>query len=233
VRKLLIVLWQDYRAPKLYERIIKPSTPKPRNVTATEAERVKIMSMASPHLLCMIMLCSDMAIRSGTAQLLTPEKYDSTAKTLTYDTKYQNRQCLPVPAALALLLDKCGRPDVPFVAQLEREDSQWGKYFKYDRALSHQQLYLDWKRLKARAGITRKLTYHDLRRTTAFRIYGATKDIRLVQAVLGHSNLTSTCWYLDHHLTEVPVAVFEQARLNQDSMEQHEAKFHKGTETIQ
>jgi integrase len=225
VRKLFIVLWQDYGAAKLYERVIKSPTPKPRNVTATEAERVKVMSLASPHLLCMIMLCSDMAIRSGTAQRLTPEHYDPVAKTLTYDTKYQNRQCLPVPAALALLLDRCSKSGIPFVAQLEREDSQRGKYFKYDRPLSHQQLYLDWMRLKARAGITRKLTYHDLRRTTAFRIYDATRDIRLVQAVLGHSNLTSTCWYLDHHLTEVPVAVFEQARLN--------SKLNPETETIQ
>lgn len=190
------------------------------------------MSLASPHMLCMVMLCSDMAIRSGTAQVLAPEQYDRVAKTLTYDTKYQNRQCLPVPAALALLLDRCDKPGVPFVAQLEREQSQRGRYFKCDRPLSHQQLYLDWHRLKKRAGITRKLTYHDLRRTTAFRVYDKHRDIRLVQAILGHSNLTSTCWYLDHHLTEVPVEVFEQARLN-DSLEQQLVQSHNGTETIQ
>lgn len=92
------------------------------------------MELASPHLKCLLMLCSDMAIRSGTARLLTPEHYDAGAKTLTFTTKYQNRQTLPVPAELAKLLDRCTKPGVPFVAQLPREDSARGRYFKYDRA---------------------------------------------------------------------------------------------------
>jgi integrase len=174
------------------------------------------MALASPHIRCLLMLCSDMAIRSGTARLLTPEHYDAGAKTLTFTTKYQNRQVLPVPAELAKLLDQCVKPGIPFVAQLPRGDSARGRYFKYDRPLSNQQLDNDWKRLKARAGITRKLTLHDLRRTTAFKVYDATRDVRLVQAILGHSSLTSTCWYLDHRLTQVPVDVFEQARLNNE-----------------
>lgn len=190
------------------------------------------MALASPHIRCLLMLCSDMAIRSGTASRLTPEHYDRNARTLTFTTKYQNRQSLPVPAELARLLDTCEKPGIPFVAQLPREDSTRGRYFKYDRPLSHQQLSNDWKRLKARAGITRKLTLHDLRRTTAFRIYDATKDVRLVQAVLGHSNLTSTCWYLDHHLTPVPVEAFERARLN-DVDAQIDAYYPNPTETIQ
>lgn len=190
------------------------------------------MALASPHIKCLLMLCSDMAIRSGTARVLTPEHYDREARTLTFTTKYQNRQSLPVPAELAKLLDICVKPEIPFVAQLPRENSTRGKYFKYDRPLSHQQLANDWKRLKSRAGITRKLTLHDLRRTTAFRIYDATRDVRLVQAVLGHSNLTSTCWYLDHHLTAVPVEVFEEARLN-PPLEQMSSNQPNPTETIQ
>lgn len=211
---MLIVLWQDHKAPRLFERIVKPRTPPPRNVTATEAERAAVMKLASPHMRCMLMLCSDMAIRSGTARALTPEHYDSGRKVLTFSTKYDNRQALPVPTELAGLLDGCKRPDLPFVAQLTRDNSVRGRYFKYDRPLSHQQLDLDWKRLKARAGITRKLTMHDLRRTTVTRVYDATKDIRLAQAILGHRNLTSTVWYLDHHLTQVPVEAFELAKLN-------------------
>jgi integrase len=182
------------------------------------------MRLASPHMRCMLMLCSDMAIRSGTARKLGPEDYDSSRKVLTFTTKYENRQALPVPAELAKLLDQCRKREVPFVAQLTREDSVRGHYFKYDRPLSHQQLDLDWKRLKQRAGITRKLTMHDLRRTTVTRVYDATRDIRLAQAILGHKNLSSTVWYLDHHLTKVPVDVLEQARLNSQRLT---------TETIQ
>lgn len=68
--------------------------------------------------------------------------------------------------------------------------------------------------LRRKLGIRRKLTAHDLRRTTATRIYDATRDVRLVQALLGHGDLGSTLWYLDHHLTPVPIESLELAKLN-------------------
>ncbi len=68
--------------------------------------------------------------------------------------------------------------------------------------------------VKRKCGITRKLTPHDLRRTTARRVYQITKDLRVVQAFLGHSDLVSTVWYLQDNLTEVPLATLELAKLN-------------------
>jgi integrase len=68
--------------------------------------------------------------------------------------------------------------------------------------------------LRRSLGIKRQITAHDLRRTTATRVYSATRDIRLVQAMLGHGNLGSTVWYLDHHLQEVQIEHLELAKLN-------------------
>jgi len=41
-----------------------------------------------------------------------------------------------------------------------------------------------------------ELTAHDLRRTAATILYGATKDLRVPQQLLGHKNLSSTLEYL-------------------------------------
>jgi integrase len=69
-------------------------------------------------------------------------------------------------------------------------------------------------RLKEKCGITRSLKPHDLRRTTATRVYKNTKDLRLVQALLGHSDLGSTFWYLDNEITPVKAEELELAKLN-------------------
>lgn len=159
------------------------------------------------------MLCSDLAIRSGTAARLTPDNYDTARRELTFTTKYQARQRLPVTAELAALLDRCTLSDVPFVAQLPRASPTHPQPL---HALGHMDaasLRKLFNGLRTKIGIKRKLTAHDLRRTTATRVYDKTRDIRIVQALLGHGDLGSTIWYLDHHLTQVPIEQLEQARL--------------------
>jgi len=52
-------------------------------------------------------------------------------------------------------------------------------------------------------GIDRRIIPHDLRRTTAVAMLELTGDVRDVQTLLGHRNLQSTLWYLDHDLRPV------------------------------
>ena len=59
------------------------------------------------------------------------------------------------------------------------------------------------RELRDRCGITRRVTPHDLRRTTAVALYEHTRDIRDVQALLTHRNMQSTIWYLDHDLKPI------------------------------
>jgi integrase len=203
---------EESGAPRLTAEVVRVTSPRPRNVTATSAERAKILAAAPPHLKCWLLLCSDLAIRSGTAATLTPNHYDRERRELTFDTKYQARQCLPVTPELAAILDGCGEADVPFVAQLPRRSGAAEL-----KALGHievNSLRKLFTALRKRLGIKRRIVPHDLRRTTATRVYSATKDIRLVQALLGHGHLGSTLWYLDHHMEEVGLSHLELAKLN-------------------
>ncbi len=53
-------------------------------------------------------------------------------------------------------------------------------------------------RLKASAaGIEKIITFHSLRHTALTRLYKKTKDIRLVQEVAGHANISTTMIYYD------------------------------------
>jgi integrase/recombinase XerC len=194
-------LWEDWGAPKLHTQIVRVHAPKPRNVTATHTEKTKIMNAAAPFLRCWLLLCSDLAIRSGTAATLGPDHYDRDGRVLTFRTKYGNAQHLPVTATLAALLDKCNAQG-PFVSQLRGESTPYSK------------LAYEFGTLKKRLGITRKLTAHDLRRTTARSVYRITSDLRDVQALLGHTELRTTAWYLQDDLVQVNLSTLELAKLN-------------------
>ncbi len=213
VRWLLRKL-EDNGAPSLAAEVVKVTQPRPRNITAKGDERSLILNAAPPHLRCWLLLCSDTAIRSGTAARLGPENYDTARRELTFTTKYQERQRLHVTAELAVLLDQCVIPDVPFVAQLPRSAVGHRQPLHALGRMGVNALRKLFAKLRRDLGIARKLTAHDLRRTTAVRVYDATRDIRLVQALLGHGDMGSTIWYLDHHMTLVPASTLELAKLN-------------------
>lgn len=216
VKQLLRHLVKYHGADEgLVQAIATYRLPKPRNVTATKDERTALMSKSGPALRCWLLLCSDLAIRSGTAALLSQENYDKRERTLTFQTKYANRQVLPVTSELAELLDTCQHPAQPFVAQLAR-----GKHWRGGATLqpigrmTRSALYDAFTKVKKECGITRQLTPHDLRRTTARIIYKQTGDMRLAQALLGHSHLGSTVWYLQDATQEVSISALELAKLN-------------------
>lgn len=192
-RRMLRDLRDMHGLPRLWDAVPRVTAAPPRDVTATAKERTALLSIAPPHLRCLIMLCWDLAIRSGTAIQLGPQHYDAERARLSFTTKYDARVDLPVPPELAKLVDDCHSPTVPFVTQLNPHGH------------AHlNNLRASFRRLCKKAGITRRITLHDLRRSTAVRVQDETRDLRLVQAVLGHRNLQSTLHYLDHRMTRVP-----------------------------
>ncbi|SNT19085.1 integrase/recombinase XerC [Granulicella rosea] len=160
------------------------------------------MQHARPHMRCWLLLCSDLAIRSGTAIALTPSCYDKDAGVLRFRSKYESTVALPVTAELAALLNKCDDPCRPFIAQLSGRRSTYGS------------LSVQFRKLRKLAGVTRQITPHDLRRTTARNVYQITKDLRIVQALLGHADLAHTAWYLQDDMTPVLSSTLELAKLN-------------------
>jgi integrase len=207
--RLLKRLERYHGAPALSQIITRHPGLRPRNVTATDEERERILVAAPLHLRLFTLLCSDLAIRSGTAVRISPENYDPTQGELHFTTKLGERLTLPITAEIKALIGQCDLSNnQSFVRQLHtgqpnsnllstRPDRYKHTIGSAFRALCHS------------IGITRKLTPHDFRRTTAVRLYEETGDARDVQALLGHRSLASTIWYLDHDLRPVKLANLE------------------------
>lgn len=134
---------------------------------------------------------------------MSPSHYDKQAGTLTFRTKYDEALTLPVTTELRELFDRAEDGRVPFVLQLHPQ-----------RSITSFGLRTAFRRLKERLGIRQSLHPHDLRRTTAARVYDLTGDLRLVQSLLGHRNLQTTLHYLDHRNYPVPQQTLELAKLN-------------------
>lgn len=210
VRALLRWLWIYHGAPKLDDEIRRHSGIRPRNVIATDEERDALLAAATPHMRLFILLCSDLAIRSGTAGQLGPDNYDPARGILRFTTKKGEKVTLPVTSEIRVLLDRCRMDtDEPFVRQLWRIEVQHGRRPHAKQPVQRSVLPAKFRLLKEQVGITRKLTPHDLHRTTAVHMLEATGDVRDVQALLGHRSLQSTIWYLDHDLRPVKRSTLE------------------------
>lgn len=198
MRRVLRWLWEDHGAPKLDTVVQKHPGIRPRNVTTNRNVIERLLETPDKALRLMILFCSDMAIRSGTAIRLGPNNYDAENRTLQFRTKMDEALTMPVTVAIRELIEKCNLDDPsPFVTQL----------FVYARKQQQGNLELQTFRRRfndLRASITAKrITFHDLRRTSAVRMYEHTGDIRFVQALLGHRSMASTIWYLDHDLKPI------------------------------
>lgn len=168
-----------------------------------------LLTAAPAHMRLFILLCSDLAIRSGTAVRVGPENYDTAAAALRFTTKLGERLTLPVTAEIQSLIEQCNQDNPQsFVRQLHagQPNSQLlsPRPGRYNHTISAA-----FCALRRSLGITRKLTPHDFRRTTAVRLYQETGDARDVQALLGHRSLASTIWYLDHDLRPVKRSILE------------------------
>jgi integrase len=155
-----------------------------------------------------ILLCSDLAIRAGTTAIINAENYNKNRGELRFDTKKAETVTLPVTAEIRKMLDRCSmETSEPFVRQLWRAERsrkrQGGRPLERETGNQGNILTHEFQRLKNKLGITRRITPHDLRRTTAVAMFEQTHDIRDVQSLLGHRSLQSTIWYLDHDLRPV------------------------------
>jgi integrase len=181
-------------------------------VVASDEELDRLFAGATVHMQLYLLLCSDLAIRSGTAARLAPHDYDALRGELRFVTKLGEKLTLPVTAAITELLSMCDMDSpVPFVRQLHEMEKRGGASRVRDNNYTHT-MQMEFKRLRERVGITRKLTPHDFRRTSAVKMYELTGDVCDVQALLGHRSMGSTIWYLDHDLKPVRLQNLEMIK---------------------
>jgi integrase len=205
LRQILRWLSETCGAPRLDKQIRRYPTPAPRNTTIPYTDRARILAAAPDHLRLWLLLCSDLAIRSGTAANIGPQHYDRAQRTLTFTTKWQEKLSLPTTTEIDVLISLCEFTDsTSFVRQL------WARRRQRHGDLNNtNSLRKHFRQLCVNFSIPGKVRPHDLRRTAACAIYDHTRDLRAVQALLGHKHLESTLHYLDHHLTKVSRANLE------------------------
>lgn len=213
LRRVLRWLWEEHGAPKLDSYVPKLSGTRPRNVTADRDTINRLIEAARPDMRLWILLCSDLGIRSGTALKLGPDNYNRRAGTLSFTTKKAAALTLPLTSEAAELIESCDMGDPrPFVTQLREEVIGNHGRPRSNAALNSHNMRQEFAKLRTQVGITKRVTLHDLRRTTAVAIYKRTRDLHIVQAFLGHRNMQATIWYLDHDLQPVERSTLEDAK---------------------
>ena len=159
--------------------------PSPRQITPTGHELEALKACNDPALRWLILAASEAGLRSGTAYRCTIG--DCAAMRIAARTKNQRLTDTPISPAIAELLatiDPLTPPDTRVVDALNHQP------------ISQNALKRRWCLFRTKAGIRKQLRLHDLRRGLARAVYDTTGDLRQAQAILSHSNLTSTLMQL-------------------------------------
>jgi integrase len=201
MRRLLLNLWEHHGAAKLDTAIPHYPPGRPRNVTASRAEIDALLDAVKPSARLFLLLCSDLAIRSGTANLIRPAQYDPEKAELRFTTKGGSIQTLPITTEIRHILDPLDhQSQTPYVWQLRAKERHPGTPIPTEFYVS----VIGREINKARKALgLKRFTPHDLRRTTAVAMLNATMDLRDVKALLGHADMKTTLAYLDHDTATV------------------------------
>ena len=136
-----------------------------------------------------ILLAHDAGLRRGDCMRVAPIHYEAEKRLISIEQgKTKHVVTVPVSERLAALLDTAPThsPTTPFYV-----------LWKGDAITPHG-VTSAWHTLKKKAGVDSNLWIHDLRRTLAVSLYEVSKDLRVVEQMLGHQSLTSTVRYLEH-----------------------------------
>lgn len=210
LRRILRFLWEHHGSPKLDHCVPRSATIRPRCVTAERTEIDSLLDHAKPSLRLFLLLCSDLGIRSGTAVTISPQHYQPSTGQLRFRTKYDEKVGVPVTSEIAEAFELCDlNSSLPFITQLRRQEQGTRGHRATNTVADVHWLRRELKLLRLSLGITKRITPHDLRRTSAVALYQYTGDIRQVQRLLGHRHLQSTLWYLDHDLEPLDRSTLE------------------------
>jgi integrase len=160
-----------------------------RKTIAEPPELEKLLAAAPRWMQTIILLAAHAGLRRSDCMRVAPIHYDAEKKIITIDQQKTGQSVsIPVTTQLAALLESAPThsPTTPFYV-----------LWKGDAITAHG-VTSAWCTLKKKAGVNRQLWLHDLRRTLAVSLYEVSKDLRVVEQMLGHNSLGSTVRYLEH-----------------------------------
>jgi integrase len=129
-------------------------------------------------------------LRASDCLAISPANYNAENKLITIQQK-KTAQTVTIPTSqqLSECLETSPPDDNPLTSFIDRYNGKPTTYHALNQA---------WNALKRKAKIPDELTFHDQRRTVAVGLYEISKDLRVVEQMLGHHSLSSTAHYLEH-----------------------------------
>jgi integrase len=184
------VLLDDYSAPNP-----GPSVPHPLPEGIAGVRRM-IRAAATDQQRALVVLCGMLGLRVAEALSIKGSDFDVETQTANVVGKGDKTRIIPVSIeAMEYLL-------MPVAKALFADDT----VLLFDDRTARRTI----TRLGIKAGLMRRVASHDLRATFATEAYHRTKDIRMVQILLGHTS---------SHTTETYVAVtMDQMRAGVNSL---------------
>lgn len=181
------IVLEDYKAPEAAQAVPHPL---PEGV---EGVRSLINCASNERQRALIALCGLCGCRISEALQVRPSDIDTSKRLLTVHGKGDKKRVVPISdEAWEVLVAPILHAWVGDQLVVNLKDRQARKVITS---------------LGRRAGLKRSISSHDLRATFGTAVYDATKDIRLVQVLLGHANSSTTEIYVGVTLDKMREAV--------------------------
>ena len=187
----------------LLNGLTKVREPRPRETIATDEELTALQNAATGWIACWFEIAAGHGLRFEEVRKLSAADYNEANRTILFLTKGGGINHLPATEKLQEFFRTAPAALDPHTPLIERIAGRPITTIVVRRA---------WKKLLAKAGITRHLWPHDLRRTLAVRTMNHTHDIRDAQRILGHASLATTAHYLAHQDPDRLRPLMEQLR---------------------
>jgi len=179
--------------------------PGPREQQVTEVEFELAMRAASPPASLAMLLAHEAGLRAAAICQFSRQNCDFERRWLRGKTKGGVNYSVPMTQRLhERLLFACtaASPNEPLLTAVS--------YQRKPCAVENLDYHV--RQAKRRAGIETPWTLHDLRRAAARRVYERTHDVRKVQRLLSHKNLSTTMWYLGDAGAEIDAEDLETTK---------------------
>ena len=149
----------------------------------TVDETLALIDACEPHLRPLIVTSIFTGLRWGDVRLLKWDEVDLENSVINLEDSKTDELCYPLPLPMMREIKKIPRNGSPFIFINVETGKPW------------QNLRKAFDRAKKKAGITRPFRVHDLRHSFASNLLMEGSDLKTVQELLGHRNISTTMRY--------------------------------------